>query len=224
MKKILIALVCILLNTVVFAQSIQWHQSYDGNQKLVADFFWSNDDFNVFSYNEFTVTKGSQAVGYSILYGEYRIKKSHFLTHGECRLRTLDFPHETVPSAMYYPDNNNISLGFAYELCAGNWTFYLTPMYRYDFGRNGRGHSWQFSINSSADYEKFYYEGYIDLWGPTIPNLCTEQKFYYKITPNIHVGINLMLFTINDKELIPFSARGKGQANFQPWAVLRVAL
>ena len=226
MKKFLTALVCVLLTATVSAQSVQWHQSYDGNQKLVADFFWSNDNFNVYSYNEFTVTKNHQAVGYSILYGEYRIAKSHFLVHGEGRLRTFDFPLEKVPSAMYYPDHNNVSAGFAYELCLGKndeWAFYFTPMYRFDFGRNGKGHNWQFSINSSADYEKFYYEGYIDLWGPTIPNFCTEQKFYYKITPNIHLGVNLMFFTINDKELTPMSCRGKGQGNFQPWLVFRVA-
>ena len=222
MKKFLVALVCFLLAATASSQSVQWHQSYDGNQKLVADFFWSNDNFNVYSYNEFTLTQGRQAVGYSVLYGEYRIAKSHFLAHAEGRLRLFDFPLDKVPTAMYFPAHNDVSAGFAYELCAKEWTFYFTPMYRYDFG--GIGHNWQFSINSSAEYDKFYYEGYIDMWGPTTFNFCTEQKFYYKITQNFQIGANLMLFNINDPELKPMSVRGDGKWNFQPWLVFRIAL
>ena len=223
MKKIFTILACLVMAAAVNAQSIQWHQSYDGNQKFVADFFWNNDDFNVFSYNEFTVTN-NQAVGYGIIYGEYRIAKSHFLAHLESRFRTRTFA-DNIPTAMYYPDNNLINVGFAYELCIGeHWVFNLTPMYRWDFGNGGKGSNWQFSINSSADYEKFYYEGYLDTWGPTTFNLCTEQKFYYKITPNFHLGVNLMLFNVNDKSLTPMSIRGDGQWNFQPWLVARIAL
>ena len=221
MKKIFTILACLVVAAAVNAQSIQWHQSYDGNQKFVTDFFWNNDDFNVFSYNEFTVTN-NQAVGYSIVYGECRIAKSHFLTHLEGRFRTVSFPTTDVPTAMYCPDNNLINVGFAYELClGGHWVFSLTPMYRYDFGN---GHNWQFSINSSADYEKFYYEGYLDTWGPKSFNLCTEQKFYYKITPIFQLGVNLMLFNVNDKSLKAMSVRGDGQWNFQPWFVARIAL
>lgn len=225
MKKFLTALVCFLLTATVSAQSIQWHQSYDGNQKLVADFFWNNDNFNVYSYNEFTVSHG-QAVGYAVLYGEYRIAKSHFLLHAETRMKTHTYPENLVPSAMYWPAGNHLNAGFAYELCLGKndeWVFNFTPMYRYDFRTNGHGHNWQFSINSSADYEKFYYEGYLDIWGPTTFNLCTEQKFYYKITKNFHIGANLMFFTIKDNELKPMGIRGDGQFNFQPWLVFRVA-
>lgn len=209
----------ILMMTSVNAQSIQWHQSYD-NQKFVADFFWNNGDFNVYSYNEFTVSN-NQSVGYGIIYGEYRIAKSHFLTHLESRFRTHTFTGN-IPSAMYCPDNNLANIGFAYELCIGeHWVFNLTPMYRWDFGN---GSNWQFSINSSADYDKFYYEGYLDTWGPTTFNLCTEQKFYYKITPNVHLGVNLMVFNVNDKSLQSMSVRGDGQWNFQPWLVARIAL
>ena len=223
MKKTLMLFAAILMITGLYAQSVQWHQSYDNNQKFVADFFWSNEKFNVYSYNEFTVSK-NQAVGYGIIYGEYRIAKSHFLTHLEARFRTRDF-NGNIPSAMYYPDNNLTNIGFAYELCAGeHWFFYFTPMYRWDYGNGKKGSNWQFSINSSADYNKFYYEGYLDMWGPTTFNLCTEQKFYYKIIPNLHIGVNLMLFNVNDKSLQPMSVRGDGQWNFQPWAVLRVAL
>ena len=92
--------VAIFMMASMNAQSIQWHQSYDGNQKFVSDFFWSNEKFNVYSYNELTVSK-NQAVGYGIIYGEYRIAKSHFLTHLEARFRTRDF-NGNIPSAMYY--------------------------------------------------------------------------------------------------------------------------
>lgn len=219
MKKIFTILACLVMAAAVNAQSIQWHQSYDGNQKFVADFFWNNADFNVYSYNEFTVTN-NQAVGYGIIYGEYRIAKSHFLAHLESRFRTASFPYTDVPTAMYWPDNNLANVGFAYELCLGNWVFNLTPMYRYDFGN---GHNWQFSINSSADFEKFYYEGYLDTWGPNTFNLCTEQKFYYKFTPNFHLGVNLMLFNVNGNPS-KLSLHGDGSWNFQPWLVARIAL
>ena len=215
MKKVLFTIIAVfVMAAATNAQSIQWHQSYDGNQKFVADFFKSDSNFNVYSYNEFTVTN-NQAVGYGILYGEYRIAGSHL----ETRFRTSDFPYINVPTAMYWPDHNMINAGFAYELLFGNFCFNLTPMYRYDFGS---GHNWQFSINSSADFEKFYYEGYLDTWGPTTFNLCTEQKVYYKITPNVHLGVNLMLFTVNDNDH-KLSIHGDGNWNFQPWLVARLA-
>lgn len=219
MKKVLFTIIAVfVMAAAANAQSIQWHQSYDGNQKFVADFFKSDSNFNVYSYNEFTVTN-NQAVGYGILYGEYRIAGSHILGHLETRFRTSDFPYVNVPTAMYWPSHNMINAGFAYELLLGNFCFNLTPMYRWDFGS---GHNWQFSINSSADFEKFYYEGYLDTWGPDSFNLCTEQKVYYKITPMVHVGINLMLFNIdgNDPKL---SLHGDGSWNFQPWLVARLA-
>lgn len=219
MKKVLFTIIAVfVMAAAANAQSIQWHQSYDGNQKFVADFFKSDSNFNVFSYNEFTVTD-NQAVGYGILYGEYRIAGSHFLGHLETRLRTSDFPYLKVPTAMYWPDHNMINAGFAYELLLGNFCFNLTPMYRYDFGS---GHNWQFSINSSADFDHIYYEGYFDTWGPDTFNLCTEQKVYYKITPMVHIGVNLMLFTVKDNDP-KFSVHGDGSWNFQPWLVARLA-
>lgn len=227
MKKVLFTIIAVfVMAAAANAQSIQWHQSYDGNQKFVADFFKSDSNFNVFSYNEFTVTDNHQAVGYGILYGEYRIAGSHLLGHLETRFRTssLDTNVFTVPPAMYLPDHNMINAGFAYELLLGNFCFNLTPMYRYDFGSDYK-HNWQFSINSSADFDHIYYEGYLDTWGPKTFNLCTEQKFYYKITPMVHVGVNLMLFTVKDvKDNDPkFSVHGKGSWNFQPWLVARLA-
>jgi hypothetical protein len=39
MKKIFTIIACLVMAAAVNAQSIQWHQSYDGNQKFVADFF-----------------------------------------------------------------------------------------------------------------------------------------------------------------------------------------
>ena len=219
MKKVLFTIIAVfVMAAAANAQSIQWHQSYDGNQKFVADFFKSDSNFNVYSYNEFTVTN-NQAVGYGILYGEYRIAGSHILGHLETRFRTSDFPYFKVPTAMYWPDHNMINAGFAYELLLGNFCFNLTPMYRYDFGS---GHNWQFSINSSADFEKFYYEGYLDTWGPNTFNLCTEQKVYYKITPMVHVGVNLMLFNVNGNDP-KLSLHGDGSWNFQPWLVARLA-
>lgn len=219
MKRFFMFFVAIFIMVSMNAQSIQWHQSYDGNQKFVSDFFWNNDNYNVYSYNEFTVSN-NQSVGYGIIYGEYRVNKSHFLVHAETRFRTASFPTSMIPTAMYYPDNNLANIGFAYELCLDKWVFNLTPMYRWDFGK---GSNWQFSINSSADFEKFYYEGYLDTWGPTTFNLCTEQKFYYKINPNVHIGVNLMLFNVNGNPT-NLSIHGDGSWNFQPWVVARIAL
>jgi hypothetical protein len=232
MKKVLFTIIAVfVMAAAANAQSIQWHQSYDGNQKFVADFFKSDSNFNVYSYNEFTVTN-NQAVGYGIIYGEYRIAGSHFLGHLETRFRTssLDtnvFTTSTTPPAMYCPDYNMINAGFAYELLLGNFCFNLTPMYRYDVNypredTTRTNSNWQFSINSSADFEKFYYEGYLDIWGPNKFNLCTEQKVYYKITPMVHVGVNLMLFNVNGNDP-KLSLHGNGQWNFQPWLVARLA-
>lgn len=224
MKKVLFTIIAVfVMAAAANAQSIQWHQSYDGNQKFVADFFKSDSNFNVYSYNEFTV-KNAQAVGYGIIYGEYRIAGSHFLGHLETRFRTssLDTNVFTTPTAMYCPDYNMINAGFAYELLLGNFVFNITPMYRYDFGSDYK-HNWQFSINSSADFDHIYYEGYLDIWGPNKFNLCTEQKVYYKITPMVHIGVNLMLFTVDDKSRQSMNVRGNGQWNFQPWIVARLA-
>ena len=197
MKRFFMFFVAIFMMASMNAQSIQWHQSYDGNQKFVSDFFWNNDNYNVYSYNEFTVSN-NQSVGYGIIYGEYRLNKSHFLVHAETRFRTASFPTSMIPTAMYYPDNNLANIGFAYELCLDKWVFNLTPMYRWDFGK---GSNWQFSINSSADFE----------------------KFYYKINPNVHIGVNLMLFNVNGNPT-NLSIHGDGSWNFQPWVVARIAL
>jgi hypothetical protein len=219
MKKVFTLIAALVMAAAVNAQSIQWHQSYSGNQKLVADIFWSNDNFNVYSYNEFTVTD-NQAVGYGIVYGEWRIAGSHLLLHAEGRMKTRSFPDSLVPTAMYWPSGSHANAGLAYEICAGeHLVFSPTMMWRYDFGA---GHNWQFSINSSGDWDDFYYEGYVDTWGPDGFNLCTEQKVYCKLTPMFHLGMNLMLFNVASAPA-GLSMWGDGRWNVQPWIVARVA-
>lgn len=219
MKKFITSIILALVAVMSLnAQSFQWHQSYpsdDGmpNQKYIADYFWTsaNGKFNVFSWNEFQVAKDDFVAGTALLYGEYQLGKSNFYLHEEVRL----FTHS----------NNFYMTGFAYLLPFKNQNLgvYLTPMYAWH-----GFHDFQFSINSSYDSEKFYYEGFFDsnwigkeytLDGLTpvektviAPSCYTEQKFYYKLNEMFQVGTNLA-----------FAASSAGVV-FRPYLVLRVQL
>lgn len=192
MKKFITSIILALVAIVsVNAQSIQYHQGYDfkakaPSQKFLVDFFWSNDNWNVFSWNNFGVNYDAAIPGStdatSLLYVERRIGNSNFFVHPEVRLNTWC--------------ENYYQIGFAYQLPFENLAIYLTPKYSYH-----NRHDFQFSINSSYENDWLYYEGYFDsdwvykqpLTGENIIGFFTEQKAFYKATENFHFGINLMV-------------------------------
>ena len=186
MKKVIIALFFAVISVCVNAQSIQFHQGYDfkvnsPSQKVIVDFFWTNDSWNVFSWNNFGINYNSIVPGStdatSLLYVEYKLGNSNFYLHPEVRLNTFC--------------ENYYQFGFAYLLPFKSVAIYLTPKYSY----HGY-HDFQFSINSSYESDHFYYEGYIDTdWISPCKfnvNFWAEQKFYYKVTERFHFGINLL--------------------------------
>lgn len=78
---------------------------------MIRIFFYKNYNY---SYNEFTVSN-NQSVGYGIIYGEYRVDKSHFLVHAETRFRTASFPTSMVPTAEVHPSMRSITSGETIE-------------------------------------------------------------------------------------------------------------
>lgn len=189
MKKFIIAVTIALFASITLsAQSFQYHQGYDFksktvSQKFIADFFWTNDTWNVFSWNNFGVNYDSAVPGSTdataLLYVERKLGNSNFYLHPEVRLNTWC--------------ENYYQIGFAYLLPFENLAVYLTPKYSYH-----DRHDFQFSINSSFENDAVYYEGYLDTdWVP-VPGLdyamgfWTEQKVYWKATERLHFGVNFV--------------------------------
>ena len=204
------------INQNINAQSFQWHQSYradDGlpNQKFIMDYFWSNDKFNVFSWNEFQIGKGQTTSATALLYVEYQLGNTGLYLHPEVRLFTAS--------------NNFYYAGLSYRLPFKNQDLgiYLVSMFAW------HGYAdYQFSINSSYETPHFYYEGFFDsnwvgrekiIGNPDMtersvfsPSCYTEQKFYYKINETFHIGANLVFMA------------GPGYTVFRPMLVARVSL
>ena len=214
MKKFITLLVTLFAVVSLNAQSFQYHQGYDfkgkaTSQKFIADFFWTspNGSWNVFSWNNFGVNYNGENPGSTdataLLYVEYKLGNSNFYVHPEVRLNTWC--------------ENYYQIGFAYLLPFKDLAIYLTPKYSY----HGR-HDFQCSINSSYENDWLYYEGYFDsdwvykqpMTGENVIGFFTEQKFYYKVAKNFHLGVNLMLGadTVG------------GVYSFAPMAVARVSL
>lgn len=202
MKKIFLVFAFIFATIIANAQSFQWHQSYDNNQKLISDYFWTsaNGSWNVFSWNEFTIAGDNTVTGRGLLYGEYKLGNTNFYVHPEVRLNT---------------DGNFLNLGFAYRLPFENLGIYITP--QYSRHQQGWGTSYvndvQISINSSLENNKFYYEGYFDTYWLHGISCFTEQKVYYKITNNFHLGANLVFWASEDSN-----------PGFLPFLVARISL
>ena len=194
MKKLITAFILAIIATItVNAQSVQYHQGYDfkteaASQKFLVDFFWSNDNWNVFSWNNFGVNYDGAFPGSTdataLLYVERKLGNTNFYLHPEVRLNTWC--------------ENYYQIGFAYLLPFENVGIYLTPKYSYH-----DRHDFQFSINSSYESDAVYYEGYLDTdWVPApLPfglkadyavGFFTEQKVYWKATERFHFGINLV--------------------------------
>ena len=194
MKKLISAIILVLVTIAsANAQSFQYHQGYDfkseaPSQKFIADLFWTNDTWNVFSWNNFGVNYDSAVPGSTdataLLYVERKLGNTNFYLHPEVRLNTWC--------------ENYYQFGFAYLLPFENLAVYLTPKYSYH-----DRHDFQFSINSSYESDAIYYEGYLDTdWVPApMPEFLkpdyavgfwTEQKVYWKATERFHFGINLV--------------------------------
>lgn len=211
MKKFITVLVLCLSCFVMKAQSFELHQSYNddksawGMTRLISEYFYTSEsgDVNVFSWNSFSQNGIS-----ALLYGEYLLGSNIFI-HGEVRAQFGNFEYKTITP----------EIGFAYLLpipCDG-LGIYLTPKYVYNDVYLSK-HDFEFSINSSYEDDMFYYEGYFDSNWVKGVSFFTEQKVYYKFTPNFQLGFALV--ANGSKEY----GVDEGTAHIQPYVSLRVAL
>lgn len=225
MKKFILGLVMAIMSMVtVNAQSIEFHQSYGSTEdypayaatRVIASYFWvsKNEKMNLFTWNAFDRNATN-----TLLYTEHRFGKSNWYFHPEVRF-----------NYWYGSDNENNydfipQLGIAYAInCPNGLSIYLTPKVMMAYNNIDKWASQadlQFSINTSYEGSKLYYEGYIDTnWiskeGQSV-GLFMEQKGYYKLSDHLQVGGALVM------------AAGKATANdnhfsIQPYLSFRLAL
>lgn len=191
------------------------------NTKAIAEFFSAGDNYNAYSYNEWQSqvykstadmpgmdSLGGQTMNMlSLNYVEYCLF-DNFYVHPEVRLNS----HW----------GNSYYLGVAYRLPINAVDVYVVPMYRRN-GDKGGANEFQLSINTSADWEHFYYQGYLDMytnqkhWGyDDNVSIFTEQRFYWKAYEGLQIGINLTATT--NPLLMP---KGTGYVN--PYLAIRYA-
>lgn len=191
MKKLVLSIFVALTSVIsTSAQSIELHQSYGSDSpnapylatRIIASYFWSNEKMNFFTWNSF-----DRGATNTLLYTEHQIGKSNFYIHPEVR---FDY--------WYGPDNDNAydtkpQIGLSY-LIPGTG-IYLTPKatITYDKITGWSNPDLQFSINSSYDNSKIYYEGYIDTEWFNGVGLFTEQKAYYKMTDKFQIGASVVV-------------------------------
>lgn len=228
MKKFIFSLIMAFVSVLsVNAQSIEFHQSYGSNSdntpysatRVIASYFWTskNEKMNLFTWNAFD----KNAVN-TLLYTEHQIGKSNFYVHPEVR---FDYWYGATNDNGY---DFKPMFGFAYLIPWKNGAaIYLTPKIMTSYDNMGNG--WtnpdlQFSINSSYENDKVYYEGYIDTnwFGHTCGaentiGIFTEQKAYYKITNNFQLG-GAVVFAAG--KLAPTTK----SAFVQPYLSFRVAM
>lgn len=195
MKKIIFSLIAVFLSVLsVKAQSIEFHQSYGSDNHnapytatrvIVSHFFTSKDEkMNLFTWNSFDRNATN-----TLLYTEHKLGKKNFYFHPEVR---FDY---------WYGSNNSNSfdfkpmVGFSYLIVKNGVAIYLTPkiMMTYDNVNKWTDPNFQFSINTSYENDKFYYEGYVDAsvnseHSNGKVDLFYEQKAYYKLTDKLQIG------------------------------------
>lgn len=207
MKKLFVILFALISALTVSAQSFELHQSYNdddsawGKTRLIAEYFWTSENgkWNVFSWNSF-----SESSINGLLYGEYQFAKNLY-AHAEVRMNEGNYEYKTITP----------QVGLAYLIPWKNGPdIYLTPKYSYN---DITKHDIQFSVNSSYETKAIYYEGYLDSNWIDALNIFTEQKAYYKITPNIQLGACVVLNSTTDY-------KHGGNAHIQPYASVRIAL
>ena len=205
MKKILTSLMIAFLAIItVNAQSIEFHQSYGSSDKnspyaatrVIASYFWvsKNEKMNLFTWNSFDRNATN-----TLLYTEHQIGKSNFYIHPEVR---FDYWYGPLNDDLY---DFKPQLGVAYLIPWNNGpAIYLTPkiMTTYLKYYGWSNPDLQFSVNSSYENDKVYYEGYIDTnWFGHINDsedcigIFTEQKAYYKLTDHFQVGGSVVFAT-----------------------------
>ena len=191
MKKILLALGFLLVVLTARAQSMQFMGTWKG-PKFVSDYFWSNGNINVFSTNEATYFKGESGNFELCLmtrdYAEFKLGKTDLYVH---------------PEFQVFSDGTFAGLaGLGYQLPIKCISIMPVILYRYDnmptglVGEDERvirgGHQVHFELNTSGDWWRIHYEGYVDLWGMKTFNAATEQKVFFKITENFQLGVDFL--------------------------------
>ena len=234
MKKVILSIVFALIAVLsINAQSIEFHQSYDSKSdnaaykptRVIGSYFWTSPDesMNVFSWNSFD----RNGVG-TLLYFEKSINNSNWFIHPEIR---FDYSYDGSESKGY---DIKPQIGVAYLI---PWTsgpqIYLTPkvMMMWDDANRWSKPDFQFSINSSYESSKVYYEGYIDMntfnLGRHDHNVSkgsfsvfAEEKGYYKLNDKIGVGA-CVVFSSNT----PYGqSDSDGFAFCQPYLSFRIAM
>lgn len=209
MRKLLFVICLFFVGITAQAQSFELHQSYNddksawGQSRLIAEYFWTSENgkWNVFSWNSFSENSIN-----GLLYGEYAIGKGFYI-HPEVRMNRGNFDYKDITP----------QLGIAWLIPWKNGPdIYLTPKWSYNDICETK-HDLQFSVNSSYETDKVYYEGYLDTnWFDAL-NVFTEQKAYYKLTQNFQLGACVVF---NSTSVYS----GGGEAHCQPYLSLRVAL
>lgn len=235
MKKFIFSLIMAFVTVfTVNAQSIEFHQSYVSDNdnspyaatRVIASYFYTskNEKMNLFTWNAFDKNATN-----TLLYTEHKIGKSNFYVHPEIR---FDYWHGLGEGNAY---DFKPQLGVSYLI---PWekgpAIYLTPKIMTTYCNKtddgaGTVKGWsnpdlQFSINTSYENDKVYYEGYIDTnwFGHTVDaketvGIFTEQKAYYKMTNNFQIGGSVVFAA---GKLAP-NTEG---AYIQPYISFRVAM
>lgn len=228
MKKFIFSLIMAFVSVLsVNAQSIEFHQSYGsdsdntpyGATRVIASYFYTskNEKMNLFTWNSFDRNATN-----TLIYTEHQIGKSNFYVHPEVR---FDYWYGATNSNSY---DFKPQLGVAYLI---PWkkgpAVYLTPKIMTTYDNMGNG--WtnpdlQFSVNTSYENDKVYYEGYIDTnWfghtngSESIVGLFSEQKAYYKMTDHFQIGGSVVVAA---GKLAPTTEGGF----VQPYLSFRVAM
>lgn len=216
MKKLFLTLVMVCMAMFATAQGSFDIMVSPQNAKGLAEFFHGGENFNAYSYNEFQTqcwndmdSLGGRPLNMlSLNYVEYRLF-DNFYIHPEVRLN----------SNWDNWDRNSYYIGIAYKIPISAVDIYVVPMYR-RHGEKGGTNEFQLSINTSADWEHFYYQGYFDLYtGKNYSHgvtAFTEQRFYWKAYEGLQVGINLT--ATSDPGFMP---RGEWYVN--PYLAIRYA-
>lgn len=205
MKKFIFSLIMAFVSFLsVNAQSVEFHQSYGSNSdntpyaatRIIASYFYSSKSgkMNLFTWNAFDRNATN-----TLLYTEHQIGKSNFFIHPEVR---FDYWYGALNDNAY---DFKPQIGIAYLIPWHNGpAIYLTPkiMTTYDSNTKWSNPDLQFSINTSYENNKVYYEGYIDTnWfghakgapeSETI-GLFAEQKAYYKIADHFQIGASVVV-------------------------------
>ena len=173
MKKILLVLGFLFVALTAKSQSMSFMGTWTG-PKFVSDYFWSNDKVNVFSTNEVTYFNSELSL-MTRDYAEFRLGNSNFYVH---------------PEFQVFSDMSYAGLAPPGPQLPIDWMCIMpVVLYRYD---NVEGHTYHVELNTSGDWWRIHYEGYIDLWGIKSLNKATEQKVFFKVTENVQLGVDFL--------------------------------